>query len=149
MLHRFKYERDVTLAAPLGEFLIANCPLPVEHDMLVPVPMDVKRLRWRGFNQSAMLARRLGRHVGRPVPLRLLQRCRITPPQVGLGEQERRRNVAGAFAVRDPGAVRGKGILLVDDVMTTGATVDECAKVLRRAGATRVDVVLLARAADV
>ena len=77
-----------------------------------------------------------------------LQRCRPTPPQVGLGEAERQRNVRGAFVVRDRAAVRDRSILLVDDVMTTGATVAECAKTLRRGGARRVDVVVLARAAD-
>jgi ComF family protein len=148
-LHRFKYGRDVTLAAPLGAFLADHCPLPVDHDLLVPVPLDLERLRWRGFNQSLALARVLAAHCRRPVHALALRRCRATPPQVGLGEAERRRNVVGAFAVRDAAAIRGRNILVVDDVMTTGATVDECAKTLRRGGAQRVDVVVLARAADV
>lgn len=148
-LHRFKYGRDVTLAAILGTFLADHCPLPVDHDLLVPVPLDLARLRWRGFNQSVALARVLAARQRRPLHPMALQRRRSTPPQVGLGEQERRRNVAGAFAVRDHAAVRDRSILLVDDVMTTGATVEECAKTLRRAGARRVDVVVLARAADV
>lgn len=148
-LHRFKYGRDVTLAPVLGAFLADRCPLPVDHDLLVPVPLDLERLRWRGFNQAAALARALAARQGRPLHPVALQRCRATPPQVGLGEDDRRRNMAGAFAVRDRAAVRGRTILLVDDVMTTGATVEECAKTLRRAGASRVDVVVLARAADV
>ena len=148
-LHRFKYGRDVTLAPVLGEFLCEHSPLTLDHDLLVPVPLDIERLRWRGFNQAAALARTLAVRQRRSVHPMALWRCRVTPPQVGLGEDERRRNMAGAFAVRDRAAVRGRTILLVDDVMTTGATVDECAKTLRRAGARRVDVVVLARAADI
>jgi ComF family protein len=148
-LHRFKYGRDVTLAPILGGYLADQCPLPIDHDLLIPVPLDLQRLRWRGFNQAVSLARVLARRHGRRLDPMALQRCRVTPPQVGLGEDDRRRNMVGAFAVRHPAAVRDRAILLVDDVMTTGATVEECAKTLRRAGARRVDVVVLARAADV
>ena len=149
VLHRFKYGRDVTLAPVLGAFLAEHCPLPDEYDVIVPVPLDLARLRWRGFNQAAALAGVLAKRRGRPLRRMALSRCRATPPQVGLGEEERRRNIAGAFAVHDRAAVRGRTILLVDDVMTTGATVDECARTLRRAGARLVDVAVLARAADV
>jgi len=148
-LHRFKYGRDITLAPLLGAYLDEHCPLPVDHDLLLPVPLDLERLRWRGFNQAAMLARSVAARRRRPFDAMLLRRQRATPPQVGLGESERRRNMAGAFAVRDRSAVRNRTILLVDDVMTTGATVEECAKTLHRAGARRVDVLVLARAADV
>lgn len=148
VLHRFKYGRDVTLAPVLGDFLAEHCPLPDDHDLVIPVPLDLERLRWRGFNQAVALARVLAARRRRPLHPMALQRCRVTPPQVGLGDDQRRRNIAGAFAVRDRTAVRGRRVLLVDDVMTTGATVDECAKTLRRAGARRVDVAVLARAAD-
>jgi len=148
-LHRFKYERDVTLAPILGAYLSDRCPLPVDHDVIVPVPLDLTRLRWRGFNQAAMLAAALARRTGRPIAPRALTRCRLTAPQVGLGEEERRRNVADAFAVRDCRSIEDTRVLLVDDVMTTGTTVNECAKMLRRAGAIAVDVVVLARAADI
>jgi ComF family protein len=147
-LHRFKYGRDITLAPVLGVFLANHCPLPVDHDLVVPVPLDLARLRWRGFNQAAALARVLAARCGRPWHPLALRRCRPTPPQVGLGKDDRRRNVAGAFAVCDRAAVRGRTVLLVDDVLTTGATVEECAKTLCRAGALRVDVVALARAAE-
>jgi len=148
-LHRFKYARDITLAPVLGEYLAEHCPLAVVHDLIIPVPLDLARLRWRGFNQAAVLARVVAARRRRPLHPMALRRRRTTPPQVGLGEAERRRNMAGAFAVRDRAAVRGRTILLVDDVMTTGATVEECAKTLRRAGARRVDVLVLARAAEV
>lgn len=147
-LRRFKYQREITLAPVLGVFLADHCPLPVDHDLVVPVPLDLARLRWRGFNQAAVLARVLADRWRRPWHPMALQRCRATPPQVGLGRDDRRRNVAGAFAVRERTAVRDRTVLLVDDVMTTGATVEECAKTLRRAGARRVDVVALARAAE-
>lgn len=147
-LHRLKYGRDVTLGAPLARHLSEHCPLPVDHDLLVPVPLDLARLRWRGFNQAVLLGRALARNRGRRFHPMALRRIRPTAIQVGLGEEERRRNLAGAFAVRDRAAVRGRSVLLVDDVMTTGATVAECAAALRKAGARRIDVVVLARATD-
>jgi len=148
-LHRFKYGRDVTLAPLLGAYLDEHCPLAIDHDVVIPVPLDLQRLRWRGFNQAAVLARFVAARRRRPFNAMALRRCRSTPPQVGLGESERRRNMAGAFALRDRDAVRGRTVLLIDDVMTTGATAEECAKTLRRAGARRVDVLVLARAAEV
>jgi ComF family protein len=147
-LHRFKYDRDVTLAGMLGDFLAEHRPFSIEHDLVLPVPLHIQRLRWRGFNQSLALARAAARCGGRPLAHAVLDRQRATPPQVGLGDAERRRNVRGAFVVRQPATVRDRTLLLVDDVMTTGATVDECARVLRRAGARRVDVLVLARAAE-
>ncbi|MDX2171374.1 MAG: ComF family protein [Deltaproteobacteria bacterium] len=148
VLQRLKYGRDISYAGILGRYFCAHLPVPVDHDVIVPVPLHRRRLRWRGFNQSALLARSLAAHTQRAVELRALMRVRATPPQVGLGERDRRRNVARAFAVREPEHLRGRSVLLVDDVMTTGATVNECARVLRRAGATRVEVVVLARALD-
>lgn len=147
-LHRFKYARDVTLAGVLGGFLAQHAPLTIEHDLVIPVPLHRERLRWRGFNQSVVLARAAARRSRRPVAPTLLEKRRATAPQVGLGEAERRHNIRGAFAVTDTAAVRRRSVLLVDDVMTTGATVNECARTLRRAGARRVDVLVLARAAE-
>jgi len=146
LVHRFKYGLDVTLAPTLGK-LIADCnPIPRSHDFIVPVPLHRDRLRWRGFNQALLLARPLARRHGIQINPFVLVRTRSTPPQVGLDHRERRYNIAGAFAVRNPGAVQGKSILLVDDVYTTGSTVEECAKVLCSSGARRVDVLVLARA---
>jgi ComF family protein len=147
-LQRCKYARDITCAPVLAGFLAAHAPLVVDHDLVLPVPLHPRRLRWRGFNQSALLARAIAARAERPVDVWTLARARPTPPQVGLGEADRRRNVSGAFVVRQPAVVRGRTILLIDDVMTTGATVDECARVLRRAGAQWVDVLVVARALD-
>jgi ComF family protein len=146
VLHRYKYGRDVTLAEVLADLVQRCCPHPLEHDLLIPVPLHPVRLRWRGFNQALLLAQPLGRTWGVPVDAFALRRSRATPPQVGLDERARRRNVQGAFAVAPGAAIKDRRILLVDDVFTTGATVDECAATLRRAGARCVDVLVLARA---
>lgn len=147
-LHRLKYGRDVSLAPALASVLTTRAHNTSEYDCVLPVPLHRTRLRWRGFNQSLLLARGLcGGRRGRLAPWPLARR-RATPPQVGLGETERRRNVRDAFVVVRPDSIRGATVLLVDDVMTTGATVDECARVLRRAGARHVDVLVLLRALD-
>jgi len=146
VLHQFKYGRDVTLACGLGVLLRnANLFRLDDYDVIVPVPLHLERLRWRGFNQSLLLARHLARGSSVPVAPRLLRRTRPTAPQVDLDEAARKANVAGAF-VAAPTQTRKRRILLVDDVLTTGATVHECSRALRRAGAAAVDVVVLARA---
>lgn len=146
-LHRYKYERDVTLASPLALILADRCPLPPGHEIIVPVPLHTARLRWRGFNQASLLAKLLAKRRQVRIHPSLLRRNRPTIPQVGLNEQERRRNLTGAFSVTDGAEVRGRHILLVDDVLTTGATAEECARSLRRAGARKIDVLVLARVA--
>jgi ComF family protein len=147
VLQRYKYNRDVGLAAPLARLLHQRCPLDVaEYDMLMPVPLHVTRLRWRGFNQALLLARRIARPSGGRVDPFSLERYRATQPQVELDEKERRHNVARAFRVRKPAKVRDRRILLVDDVYTTGSTVNECSRVLLEAGARSVDILVLARA---
>ncbi len=147
MLQRYKYNRDVTLVRPLAELLRERCPVALsDFDVVMPVPLHVNRLRWRGFNQAHLLVKPLAREVGVPVDPWSLERVRPTRPQVELTEAERRRNVAGAFRVTRPERVRGRKILLMDDVYTTGATVDECSRALRRAGAVGIDVLVLARA---
>lgn len=149
VLARFKYGRDVTMGPILSAFMVERLPLALDdHDLVVPIPLHPKRLRWRGFNQAMPLAQAIGAAGRRAVDPFALARSRSTPPQVGLGAGERRRNVRGAFAVRHHERVRHRTILLVDDVMTTGATAHECARVLRAAGARAVDVVVLARALD-
>lgn len=114
-------------------------------DGLVPVPLHPRRLRSRGFNQAEAVARAIGRAKGVPVLAKALARLRNTPAQTSLEALDRRRNLAGAFVVRRPAEVRGKVLLLVDDVYTTGSTIRECCRTLRRAGAAEVRAVTLAR----
>jgi len=113
-------------------------------DLLVPTPLHPRRLAWRGFNQSLELARLLGREIGAPLAPQALARLRDTVPQSSLPGRERRTNLTDAFAA-DPAQVAGRRVLLIDDVMTTGATVETAALALRRAGAVRVDVAVAAR----
>lgn len=113
-------------------------------DLLIPVPLHPKRLRERGFNQALLLAKELSRRTQIPYQGRILKKKKPTPPQVQLNAGERERGVKGAFHLTDREGVEGKTILLIDDVYTTGATVNECSKVLIRGGARRVDVLTLA-----
>jgi ComF family protein len=119
--------------------------LLADADLVVPVPLHWTRLFARRYNQAAVLALALAKLGGPPVSADCLIRRRRTPSQGRKNALARRRNVAGAFAVRRAGTVRGKRVMLIDDVLTTGATVEECARVLKRAGAARVDVLVLAR----
>lgn len=113
-------------------------------DIIVPVPLHAKRLRQRGFNQSLELARPLARRLKRPLAPTALRRTRATTPQFQLEFAERPGNIRGAFAP-DPAQVANASVLLVDDIMTTGATLEECCQVLRQAGARDVSVLVLAR----
>jgi len=125
----------------------AGADLLAECDVIVPVPLHRWRLLARRYNQAAMLALALGAAAGMAAEPDLMIRRRATPPMGRMGRQERGLNVKGAFAVRERkvDAVRGRRVLLVDDVLTTGATVGECARVLTRAGAAAVDVLTLGR----
>ncbi len=118
-----------------------------EADALVPVPLHWGRQWTRRFNQSALLAETIGRAAVVPVAHRALKRVKATPQQVGLTQAERATNVQGAFRVPDEGKaeVVGRKLVLVDDVLTSGATVDACARTLLRAGAANVDVLVFAR----
>ncbi|HVC45501.1 MAG TPA: ComF family protein [Candidatus Binataceae bacterium] len=147
IIRRHKYGLDQSLAHALAECLGNELPLPAaDYDLVIPVPLHSSRLRWRGFNQAAMLAIAVGRRGGRTVDLKSLVRVRATPPQTMQNQRDRRANLRDAFAVRRPARVANRGILLIDDVMTTGATANECARTLLAAGARRVDVLTLARA---
>ncbi len=145
----FKMADRSWLAPRLAEWLHrAAAPLLTDADLVVPVPLHRWRLLARRFNQAAVLAGLVARRAGVPTAPDLLRRTRRTPPQTRLSGPERRRNVRGAFQVRRARMplVAGRRILLVDDVLTTGATVSACARALRKAGAARVDVATLARA---
>ncbi len=114
-------------------------------DAVLPVPLYPRRLRQREFNQSLLLAAWVSRRLERPLLPDALRRIRWTEPQITLDREQRRKNVRGAFAVRHPNLVAGQRVILVDDVYTTGATVNECARVLGGAGTEAVYVVTLAR----
>lgn len=151
LVHLLKYGDRLDLAKPFSSWMArAGGELLHEADVLVPVPLHWTRLFQRRFNQSAELARGLARRTKVPVIDDVLVRVRATPPQVGLARDERAKNVHGAFSVEQAmrAKVKGKRIVLVDDVLTTGATANACARVLRRAGATRIDVLTLARVVD-
>ena len=144
----FKMADRSYLAPKLAEWLHrAAMPLLADTDLVVPVPLHRWRLFGRRFNQSAILARLLARQAGKAVAPDLLVRRRRTAPQTKLSGRERRRNLQGAFAVRRGRAadVAGRRVLLVDDVLTTGATASECARALQRAGVESVYVATLAR----
>ncbi len=156
LIHQFKYRGKTRLGAGLGELLAAafvRCFAGREPEVLAPVPLHGRRFRQRGFNQAHLLAVHLagalrrgetGLQAGR-LERELLRRRRPTRPQTGLGRRQRHANIRNAFQVSDPARVDGKRILLIDDVMTTGATVNECARVLKAGGAARVDILTLAR----
>lgn len=123
-------------------------PLLGDADLIVPVPLHSGRLWTRRYNQAAELSRALGKRTEKPVEPRALQRVRATPSQGAMpSAKARRRNMRGAFQVPDSyqAAIRGRRVLLIDDVLTTGATADACARVLKRAGAVKVHVLALAR----
>src|SRR4051794_2763151 len=145
-IHNFKYKNDTPLAKPLAALMseaLANHITGWGSVVLVPVPLHASRCRERGYNQSELLARELSRKTGLSVDLGLI-RVRETRPQVELGMQERAANVAGAFKLqRDPAP---QTVILVDDVCTTGATLAECAAVLKLQGARSVYAVTVARA---
>ena len=147
IIRRHKYGLDQSLGHALAECLGDQLPLgDIDYDVIIPVPLHIGRLRWRGFNQAAMLAAAVARRIDRPLDLRTLVRVRETPPQTRQNQVERVRNLKRAFAVRRPARIASRSVLLIDDVMTTGATADECARTLLAAGARRVDVLTLARA---
>ena len=114
-------------------------------DVLIPVPLHKRRLLKRRFNQSALLARAISKQMQLPLDTNSLFRKRHTPTQGGQSFAGRKRNVSGAFGIRPQAELSGKHIVLIDDVMTTGATLESCARTLKRAGAKRVDAIVLAR----
>jgi ComF family protein len=148
VVQKFKYGRKVSLGKPLGRLMARGCEEFLREcraELIVPVPLHARRLRWRGFNQSVLLARQVSRACGIPADPFVLLRCRETPPQTQLTEEGRRKNMRGAFVVNPEISIKGKSILLIDDVYTSGATVNECSRTLRRGGAREVYVLTLAR----
>jgi ComF family protein len=150
LVHAFKYNRNIHLCYPLALLALeGTCGVPAVTDLnlIVPVPLHRTRLRQRGFNQAVLLGRILSRRLALPMMPDALVRTRATEPQIELSAAERGENVRGAFSVKRPVSISGKRILLLDDVMTTGSTMNECAKELKRAGAFAVIAVTIARTA--
>jgi ComF family protein len=148
LVHGLKYRDRLDLAAWMGGWMArAGAELLEEADVIVPVPLHRRRLWWRRFNQSALLARTVAAIAGRPHAAGALARIRPTPQQVGLTANERDRNVRGAFLVPpdERMAIAGRRVLLIDDVYTTGATVKAATRALLRGGAAAVDVLVFAR----
>jgi len=141
----FKYKGKVSLASPLAERLLEGLGTLPPLDLILPVPLHPHRLREREYNQSLLLAHRVSRHFNIPLSYTNLIRIRHTAPQVSLKRRERLKNLRRSFAVQSPSEIAGRTILLIDDVLTTGTTVNECAKALRKAGSGPVYVAALAR----
>lgn len=144
LVHLLKYHGVDTLARPLGALLASALPRDERFDLIVPMPMHWWR-RWRrGYNQARLLAEELSRRTGIP-SADVGSRTRRTAPQAGLSNAQRRRNVAGTFGVRGRERLKGRNVLVVDDVFTTGSTSSSFSLALKRAGAARVSVLALAR----
>jgi ComF family protein len=145
IVHALKYDGRRSLAVPLGLLMRSHCESVLDTaDLLVPVPLHRRRRRQRGFNQAEAIARGIG---GVPVR-RLLRRTRATPSQTDLPAARRHANVRGAFRLARGTDVKGLRLVLVDDVCTTGATLESCARVLREAGAADVRAITAARVAS-
>jgi len=151
LIHMMKYGDRMDLVHALGRWMVrSGGELLADADALVPVPLHWRRLWQRRFNQSSALAHAISKLSKVPVMDEVLLRARATQPQFGLPRERRAENVQGAFKVPKEKRieVKGKKLVLIDDVLTTGATADACTKILLRAGALRVDVLVLARVVE-
>jgi ComF family protein len=144
LVQLFKYGGVRPLAGTLGKFLALALPREASFDVVVPMPLHWFKQWQRGFNQSNDLAREIGKKWGVPVRS-VIRRKKATRPQAGLTHAKRRANVSGAFRIPRERSLAGMRVLLVDDVVTTGATASACARVLKRAGAAHVALLALAR----
>jgi ComF family protein len=143
LVQRFKYAGDLAVGRWLALELARRVHDEPRPQLLVPMPLTTARLRERGFNQAAQVARVVSSSLGVPLALRMVDRIRDAPSQSGLGRRARRANLRGAFRCRTP--LSGRHVALVDDVITTGASADAVCAALKRAGAARVDVWAIAR----
>jgi ComF family protein len=144
LVHLFKYSGVRPLARTFGQFMVRALPRETAFDVIVPMPLHWFKQWQRGFNQSDLLAREIGRKWNVPVRS-LIRRRKNTSPQAGLTNAKRRANVSGAFHMTRGRSLAGMRVLLIDDVVTTGATASACARVLKRAGAAHVALLALAR----
>jgi ComF family protein len=151
LVHALKYGDRIELAPLMGRWIArAGHEILAQADALVPVPLHWRRLWMRRFNQSMMLAKAISYTSDVPIAETALKRVKATVQQIGLSKTERAQNVQGAFRVPPESkvAVKGRRLILVDDVLTSGATSDACARALLRAGAANVDVLVFARVVD-
>lgn len=148
-LQRFKYDAKRRLAVPLGDYLLdylQTAPFDTDRfDLIVPIPLHGSRQRERGFNQSALLARHIGRSLSLPIHETVLKRVRRSRSQVGLAREARARNIQGVFSAAANASLNGKTVLLLDDILTTLSTVNEAARELVDAGAKEVYCIGVAR----
>lgn len=144
LIHFFKYQYVTELAPILADIVISALPLQTENWFLASVPLHRKRLLERGFNQAELLVGEISQRKNWPLLVNILYRCRHVKPQVKFKREKRLVNIKDAFACRPNADLTGKNILLVDDVMTTGATLSECAKVLKQNGANQVRGLVIA-----
>ncbi len=149
LIHQFKYGRNIATGRALASFMAEFCFQGfdfTDYSLIIPVPLHIHRLRERSFNQSLILAKSLEKKYQIPVNFSLLKRHKFTLTQTGLDKKEREKNIKGAFIVTDnANKIEDKNIILIDDVYTTGATINQCAKTLIKAGAGKVAVLTLAR----
>jgi len=142
---RLKYGRKVALARTMARYMAPLGEPGRGGALVMAVPLHRRRLWWRGFNQSGLVARELAKGWGFPFEAGLLRRTKATVPLKGMSHGQRRKAVSGAFAVVDPDRIKGREIILVDDVLTSGSTAEACARALRKAGAARVELICWAR----
>ncbi len=151
LIQKFKYRPLVKeLANPLTSLIITHFQLLDNKPnfsgfTLIPVPLEKSKLKWRGFNQAEEIGKELAKFLKIPLILDCLVKIRETLPQVELSDQERKENVKDAFSIKNGSQILGKKILLVDDIYTTGSTLEECAKVLKKAGAKEIIGIVIAR----
>jgi len=154
IIHNFKYEPFCQgLGTDLAQLIIdhfqlAQIDLSLRGPVIVPVPLADKRIRWRGFNQAQVIAERLGTFLCIPVDTDVLKRTRETKTQTGLDRPARHKNINGAFNCKKTDSIKNKSVLIIDDVVTTGATMEECARVLIENGASSVTGISIARASN-
>jgi len=146
-IHAYKYEGVKELAPILGDLLLSQIQNIswLKNAVLLPIPLHRARQNSRGFNQAELLANYLAPHLALPIQNKALIRAKSTKPQVDLAPDKRLINIAGAFVVKNNNLIAGKNIILVDDVITTGATIGECAKSLKAGGAKRIFALAIAR----
>ena len=149
LVHLIKYKQKFAAIAVVGHLLDCHTrwnDYVAAHDIIVPVPLHKRRLKERGFNQAVLWGNIVGKKFHIPVAVNAVLRTRWTAPQVSLRGRERTNNVRNAFSVNTPSLLNNASVLLVDDVYTTGATMNECARMVKKAGASRIDGLVIARA---